>query len=382
MLRDVFMPDIERSLLSNWKAFERSAVKFIDKNSSILYSLDMSTRYSFAEADRAILYDAMRIDVKQLKDEIKKSKDIASINKIMSNPFYDATILAMHVMVKNKRDKEALFLAIYASLNMYVSLHYGLFEFGANKNIMDYTIANLDNSYRIRQVKSIYGLLVDNAQVWFAKYKPKIARCDDADISALVFALWDRIKGKLAKLAHAYYDTKNSGKYLNYDSDSYSQDDFHVMDNDSYAIDRLATKAYLKLINHQFDSKFIRYSITRSDTSYSKLANIIDDIIADDDNNDVRKVITSIIEYYVVTCKKPPDTVARGEFISFMKKAYASNASLEQLDIVKSQIDKWLNENMYKYGKSKYANTAKLQYRKSIYMFFLFIINFEAKAGG
>ena len=151
------------------------------------------------------------------------------------------------------------------------------------------------------------------------------------------------------------------------------------MDNDSYAIDRLATKTYLKMINHQFDSRFIKYAITRSDTSYSKLANIIDDIIGDDENNDVRKVISALIEYYVLTCKKPPDTIGRGEFVSFMKKVYASNAALEQLDFVKSTIDRWLNENMFKYGKAKYANTAKLQYRKSIYMFLVFIINYEAK---
>ena len=379
MLKDTLGPTVSKNILANQKKFERGIVQYIDKNSDILYSLDLTKRISFGDADRDLLYSNIGVSQEQAKAEIAKSKQIPAVNKIKSNTFYCMTILTVGALLEAKKDKLALLTLTYMSLNMYPSIHYGFFKFGANQNVMDYTIANLSNSYRIRTMNSIYALLEDNASVYMNPYKKRLIRCTDDDIAQLVSAMWDRIKGKIKKIAQAYYDNHEKGNYLNYDSDSLEQDNYHIMDNDSYAIDRLATKTYLKMINHQFDSRFIKYAITRSDTSYSKLANIIDDIIGDDENNDVRKVISALIEYYVLTCKKPPDTIGRGEFVSFMKKAYASNAALEQLDFVKSTIDRWLNENMFKYGKAKYANTAKLQYRKSIYMFLVFIINYEAK---
>lgn len=379
MLKDVFLPTVSKNILANQKQFERGIVRYIDRNSDIVYSLDLTKRISFSDYDRNVLYDNIGVTAEQAKAEIAKSKQIPSINKIKSNPFYCMTVLTVGALLDAKKDKLALLALTYMSLNMYPSIHYGFFKFGANKNVMDYTIANLSNSYRIRTMNSIYALLQDNASVYMNTYRKRLIRGTDDDIAQLVSALWDRIKGKIKKIAQAYYKNHEEGNYLNYDSDSLEQDNYHIMDNDSYMMDRLSTKVFLKLINRQFDSRFIRYAITRSDTSYTKLANIIDDIIGDDSNNDVRKVLSAMIEYYVLTSKRPPDTIGKGEFISYMKRSYGSNASIPQLNLIKSTIDRWLDENMYKYGKAKYANTAKAQYRKSIYMFLVFVINYEAK---
>lgn len=267
----------------------------------------------------------------------------------------------------------------YMSLMMYVSAHKGSFKYNANKQIIDYTLAHLDNSFIIRKTPSIYSFIDDNAVTAFTTYKLRIITCKDSDITWVTDALWTRIKGKLIKIANAYYENHKSGNYLNADTDSYTQDDYHEMDSDSYLIDRLSSKIYIKLINHQFDKRFIRYSITQSDTSYQKLVNIIDDIIGDDENNDVKKVLNAMIEYYLLQSGKSADFIARGDFIAYMKTAYASNTELEQMVFIKSIIDRWLEENMYKYGKANYGKTVKQQYRKSLYMFFIFIINYEAK---
>ena len=40
----------------------------------------------------------------------------------------------------------------YMSLMMYTSMHKGFFEYEANKQVMDYTIAHLDNTFLIRQL--------------------------------------------------------------------------------------------------------------------------------------------------------------------------------------------------------------------------------------
>lgn len=379
MLKDEFGAIIDKNMIANKAQYIRGVSRYIDRNSNIFYTMDFSKRNSFSDSDRAVLYDAIGVDPNKAKASVAKVKCFTNIYRTTANVFYCMTILAMSALIRAKDEKTAILAANYMTLNMYTILNFSYFKYGANKNIMDFTIANLDNSYKVRNMSSLFEWINDNTETWYAKYKDRIIRCEDTDIKWVVDAIQDRINGKLRKIANAYYKNHESGNYLNYDSDSIDQDDYHIMDNDSYAIDRLSTKVYLKLINHRFDSRFIKYAITRSDTSYTKLANLIDDVLTDDEDSEVRKVVSALIEYYVLSSKKPPDTIGKGEFVSYMKSAYASNTTIPQLEYVKKTIDKWLDENMYKYGRSKYANTAKLQYRKSFYMFLIFVINYEAK---
>lgn len=379
MVKDALNPIIEKNLPSNWTTLQNGILRYIDKNSNVLYTFDLSTRISFSDYDRGIVYEACGLTESQVEAEVAKSKVINKTNKLHKNPFYITCALAIGQRLRAKKMDDAKMLSSYVSLMMYTSAHYGFAEYGANKNIMDYTIAHLDNSYRIRQMKSLFAFLQDNAFTWLNTYKDRLIRGDDADLTYVVDALWTRIKGKLRKIFNAYYDNHKSGRYLNYDSDSAEEGNFHQMDNNSYMIDRLANKVYIKLINHQFDDRFVKYSLTRSDTSYQKLKKIIDDIIADDSDNDVRKVISAILEYYTTHSQNSIETVARGEFISFMNAAYGSNTEVDQMVYIKSTLERWLTENMYKYGKSNYGKTAKQQYKKSLFMFFTFVINYEAK---
>lgn len=379
MVKDTLNPIIEKSLPTNWNRLQEGIIQYIDKNSDVLYTFDLSSRISFADCDRGIVYEACGLTEGMVEAEIKKSKTIHSGNKTHSNPFYVTCALAIGNRIRSKKEDDAKWLASYVSLMMYTSIHFGFVKYGANKNIMDYTIAHLDNSYKIRQMKSLFAFLQDNAVVWLDTYRSRFVKSDDGDLTYVMDALHTRIKGKLRKIFNAYYDNHKSGRYLNYDSDSTEEGNYHQMDNNSYMIDRLTNKTYIKLINHQFDERFIKYSITRSDTSYQKLKKIVDDIISDDTDNDVRKVLSAIVEYYVTHSQNNVERVSKGEFISYMNTVYGSNTEVDQMIYIKKTLERWLTENMYKYGKASYGVTAKQQYKRSVYMFFVFMLNYEAK---
>ena len=61
---------------------------FIDKNSGILMTLNLSDRYSFNDIDRRLLYDNIGVSEEQMIAEIQNAKDIPKVNQIKSNPFY------------------------------------------------------------------------------------------------------------------------------------------------------------------------------------------------------------------------------------------------------------------------------------------------------
>ena len=380
VIKDVFSAQLERSLKpATINTLTKGMVTYVDRNSDFLMTLDMSRRYSFGDYDRKEIYDAIGVTEEEMIAAIKDSKYINKTNKIQSNPFYASCMLAMYRLKQLKKPKEANMIMVYMSLMMYTSIHKGMFQYTPNKQIMDYTLAHLDNSFRIRSMSSIYSFLQDNAETTFNTYENRIVRCNDDDITYVVDALWVRIKGKIKKIASAFYKNYESGNYLNMDTDSVDPNDYHEMDNNSFMVERLANKIYLRLLNHQFDDRFLKYSITRSDVSYQKLKNLVDDILSDDDENVARKFIISILEYYLTMSGKGFDYISRGDFITYMKSAYASNTEMQQMVFIKSTLDTWLNDHMISVGRTNYGKTAKLGYKKALYMFFIFVINYEAK---
>ena len=381
MLRDRFSPIITKALTpSATKLLEQRIIGYVDRNSEILLSLDLSRRYSFGDGDRQVLYDICHISLGELEEAIANSKAIYSGNKIQSNPFYIASMMTASHYLSLKDEKMAKLVLTYMSLMMWTSLHKGFFKYEANKQVMDYTIAHLNNTFQIRQFPSLFTFIEDNTTTAMNTYKSRIIACNDEDITWVIDSFWTRLKGKIKKISAEFYKNHQSGKYLNSDEDSVDQDNFHEIDNVSFAIDRLTNKVYIKLINRQYDKRFLKYSISQSDTSYQKLANLIEDIIdGDGDNRTLRSLISSMIEFYLQQSGKPIEYVAKGDFIAFMKTAYSSNTDAAQMGTIKSTIDTWLAENMYKYGKAKYGKTLQIQYRRSIYMFFVFVINHEAK---
>ena len=227
---------------------------------------------------------------------------------------------------------------------------------------------------------SIYAFLEDNTRTAFNTYKDRFIRCSDIDIKDLADAFFTRIKGKIVKIARAWYDNWEHGRYLNADSDSFDEDDYHEMDNNSYAIARLASKVHLKLIDRRFDRRFLKYAITSSDTSLQKLTNLLEDVLQNDEDNNVKKFITALVEYYLLTSGKGYEYIGKGDFITYMKSAYASNTTVPQMVLAKNILDEWVDEHMVTSGRSRYGKTAKAGYKKSLYMFFIFIINQEAKS--
>ena len=379
MLIDQFGPKMKATFTPKMKdATLKKIMGYVDRNSSILLTLDLSKRFSFADTDRQVIYDACGLTQTEIEEAIVQSKQIYTANKVQANPFYASCMLLSSLLLNNKDDNTALIILTYMSLNMYTSIHKGSWKFAPDENVMRYTIAHLDNTFTIRNFPSIFAFLQDNANTAMTTYKDRIKRCTDADISWVVDAFWTRIRGKVWKIAAKFYDNHKNGRYLNDEEDSISGEDFHEMDNNAFAIDRLAHKTYTALLNRQYNKQFLKMSIVSSDTSYNKLTKLIEDIIDTPDKTPMQ-VISSMITFYAVQSGKPMEYIAKGDFIAFMKTAYSSNTDSEQLNTIKKIIDQWLADNMYKYGRATYGKTVQIQYRRSIFMFFVFVINYEAK---
>ena len=380
MLRDTFGPTIEANFKANKKKLKEEIMRYIDRNSNILYSVDLTERLFFSDDDRAIVYVSMGVREDQVEDAAAKSKDINTSFKVSSNPFYlTCTLMVREAILKNDSEMASM-ISVLMSCMMYSSMHSQFLKFDANKNIMTYTVNNLDNNFKFKKLGSLFALLEDNVQTWLNTYKSRFQKGTDNDLVYIINALQTRIKGKLRKIFNEFYKNWESGRYLNMDTSSYNEENYKLMDNNSYAVSRLSDKVYLNMIQKGINDTVVKYSITRSDTSYEKLRVILSDIIKND-GGEVVKVINALIEHYVHTSGNAIDTIYKGEFVSYMIKAYASNTEASSIKYVKATLDTWMTENSSRYGNQRYGKTAMVAYKKSIYMYFVYMINLNSKTG-
>ena len=107
MLRERLGPTIDKALTPKACTNIMTGIgKYIDKNSEILMTLNLTNRYSFGDADRDLIYSNIGVPQEVMVEEVNKAKAIPKNNKIKSNPFYCACILTMNTLIKQKKECE------------------------------------------------------------------------------------------------------------------------------------------------------------------------------------------------------------------------------------------------------------------------------------
>ena len=86
MLRERLGPTIDKALTHKACTNIMTGIgKYIDKNSEILMTLNLTNRYSFGDIDRDLIYSNIGVPQEVMVEEVNKAKAIPKNNKIKSN---------------------------------------------------------------------------------------------------------------------------------------------------------------------------------------------------------------------------------------------------------------------------------------------------------
>lgn len=184
VLLDELYPLVAKGLCKkeNTMKLKNAVGEYLDRNNDKLTTIGPINRIIFSDADMNALYEAIEVDPQTIKIFIKKSPVIKSQWQIMNNPFNSAISMAIRYYKVNKNDEMVNILLVYLTLSMYPSIHFKYFKFEPNENIMNYTINNLSNKFKIKQLGTIYAALLDTTQVCYNSNTEKIVRGADKDI--------------------------------------------------------------------------------------------------------------------------------------------------------------------------------------------------------
>lgn len=347
--------------------------RYFDRNSEILFDVKLTKQLLFSDNDKQAVFDLTGLNIDEIKKTIKASKFIKDSWQIMNEPLNIAFVLAIKYFNDNKMKNEMEMTLIYYSCYFYSSLFYMFFPYAPNENIMNYTINNLSNKYKIKKLGSLFRCLEDTVKISHNKYDTKLDKASDEDLAQYILCLKTRVNEFIKNIANEFYKNEKEKKYINFEDDDLSEDNYHIADNNSFAIQRITDKVLLNLTQNGPDMRFVKAAANMNQISVSVFRNAILNIM-EKSPNEIRELINLILQVYLFDDKNSVDEIRSNKFIVHAIDLYKKSNTNDELVLkIKQILDEWLRENSDNYAKTQRKATLT-NFRRALYYFFIFTI--------
>lgn len=370
-------PFVEKcfSNTKNVKELESIIGRFIDKNSDQLSAIGPTKIILFTDRETDVIYKMVGVTPDIARKIKNKSKDIKSSGQVLSNPFYVLMAMIVRFFAIKKNETMVRNSVFYLGVSMYPSVFYKYYKYEPNENIMNYTINNLSNKFKIKQTGNLFKSLDETYYGAYDLHKDGLIKGNDSDIVQFILALKTRVNSFMKKIAVEFYKNQKDGKYLNTEFESNDDDNFHEADSSMYAINRIVDKVALKLVVDGVPIKLVKAAAQNNQVSVNELRNYTTTMITNEKINDIKSIIESILVLFLFDNKNRIEDINSNRFLLYCLDIYKrSNTTDENIVKIKKILDGWLTE-LGTYKKTQRLATIN-NFRRALYTFFVMSIQY------
>lgn len=370
-------PKVEQAFTSKetQRKFSAIVASYVDRNVNRLSTAGPSKRTLFSDMERNKVYDLINFDPKICKVIVKQSNYIKASWKIVNDPFNLVMMMILRYAKLNKLDQINQLAVTYLTLSMYPSLHYKYFKFEPNEAIMQYTINNLSNKFKVKQVGNILQALVDTTALADKTYDKNIRHANDKELTDYINAYKTRLNSLIKKIRDAFEKDYRSGNYMNTERDNEDENDFKTSDSNSLLIQRIVDQVVLKLSVNGPDSRIVDISAKMNQVSVNETRNTLNQLTQNKDESvNIRALCESILYLYLFNGENHVNDLNGSKFLTFCLAVYKkSNTNDENVIKVKSILDTWIEKYSETYRKTQRVATLN-NFRRALYTFFVFTL--------
>lgn len=370
-------PKVEQAFTSKetQRKFSAIVASYVDRNVNRLSTVGPSKRTLFSDMERNKVYDLIDFDPKICKAIVKQSNYIKASWKIVNDPFNLVMMMILRYAKLNKLDQINQLAVTYLTLSMYPSLHYKYFKFEPNEAIMQYTINNLSNKFKVKQVGNILQALVDTTALADKTYDKNIRHANDKELTDYINAYKTRLNSLIKKIRDAFEKDYRSGNYMNTERDNEDENDFKTSDSNSLLIQRIVDQVVLKLSVNGPDSRIVDISAKMNQVSVNETRNTLNQLTQNKDESiNIRALCESILYLYLFNGENHVNDLNGSKFLTFCLAVYKkSNTNDENVIKVKSILDTWIEKYSETYRKTQRVATLN-NFRRALYTFFVFTL--------
>ena len=370
-------PKVEQAFTSKetQRKFMNIVASYVDRNVNRLSTAGPSKRTLFSDMERNKVYDLIDFDPKSCKAIVKQSNYIKSSWKIVNDPFNLIMMMILRFAKLNKLDQINQLAVTYLTLSMYPSLHYKYFKFEPNEAIMQYTINNLSNKFKVKQVGNILQALVDTTALADKTYDRFIRHANDKELTDYINAYKTRLNSLIKKIRDAFEKDYRSGNYMNTERDNEDETDFMMSDSNSLLIQRVVDQVALKLSINGPDSRIVVIYAKLNQVSVNETRNTLNIITQNKEESvNIRALCEAILYLYLFNGENHVSDLNGSKFLTFCLAVYKkSNTNDENVIKIKTILDTWIEKYSETYRKTHRVATVN-NFRRALYTFFVFTI--------
>lgn len=360
---------------ANIKKFENIIASFIDRNHESLSAIGPTKIILFTDYEKNFIYELIGVTPKQVKDAKNKSKDIKNEGRNMADPFKCLmTMIVRYFSLKGMAETTRL-AVFYVGCALYPSLFTKYWRYPPNEQVMEYTINNLSNKYKIKQLGNLMAALDDLAYGAYALHKEKIEAGLDTGVVLFILSIQARMNSFLKQISNEWYKNYQSGKYLESEFESTDDDNFREAESSMHVINQIVDKISLKLVIEGPPMKIVTLAAKNNQVSVNELRNYLNLMIVNDNIDEIKKVIESILVLFLYDEHNTSRDINSDKFLIYCLDTYKrSNTTNKNIVEIKEILDTWLDRlDIYK----KTQRTATINsFRRALYMFFVMTIQY------
>ncbi|MGL5750467.1 MAG: hypothetical protein ACRCXT_08075 [Paraclostridium sp.] len=379
-------PKIDTKCKSNTTKMKNVIQKCFEVRSQYIHDIGPYDRIPFGGNDIDELFKALGLSEKEVKEILSQTYyySMANFNPAAAKDEFTVTLILIirHYCI-NKKRKEAELFSIYLAFSgkFYPSIHYGLYPVvppSEHRHVMDYVINNcLSSKFDIKREGSLFNAIKNTCITWLDTYEDMFKSAEDEDIVYLIQQLHNRIKSFMKNIAEVYYEIYNKkDNYMTYDSDSMSEDDYRLADNDSLRIERHVEKTMSYITTNSIDYKLCKMA-SDNNVKTDEVKSIMESILMDSDNLPIVKELIRLIITDYFENSKTKDV----RDVEFMAKAITPKPNSKNVNIIRQRdiVEDWLCERSPAYRKRRSREATKSSYHKSVISYLVLMIHYANK---
>lgn len=376
-------PKVNKSLTNNTSKYKKAVSEYMSSRSDDIHDIGPMKRIYFGIDDINAYYKALGITEAEIQAELNKTyyANLSSFNPAAAkDPFTVTQLMVIRYYIMKNQMKDAELASIYLAFSgkFYPSLHYKFFpkvQPSEYRHVMEYVINNeLSQKYDLKREGSLFGAVKSICNTWIESYKNKFKSSEDDDCVYVIQQLHDRLSSFMKNIAEIYYRVyEDKDKYLTYDADNFSDENFHLADNNS-----LKTSRYIEVAMNYITTNGVSYKYCKmaadKNVHVDEIKSIIESIQDDRGNLPLIKELISCIVIDYVNTTGDSNFKDIGSFLTY---SIASKPNSKDPNVIRQDqlIEKFLDENSSAYRKRKSRPDTKNSYKKSIIKYYALIIS-------
>ena len=384
------LPEVQKNVLKNKLQFSSAVSKYIDKHSKSLNITSPSELLLFMDYDREVMYNTLGITPDRINEVVLQASDRStngnmdpyvkpSKMKAMTDPWIIGMGLLILALSQDKKlDRFSRKAALYLAISIYATRQKTSFPHKPNKQCMDYTINySLNEKYTLYKYKTILlslSHLADSNHIHGIEAHRYNSLPNDKEFVYYMSNIYSKVGSMINNIAEAFYDNYKNGNYLNEASEFFDDGKLKDVTNVSREIIDIVEK----IANKGLDT--INKSVARSAASSTSISydNVLSCLIAvlNEEKQKIIRLFTIVITCFLRSGENEARRINGKKFIISSMRLYKISNSKDPLIIeIKEILNEWIDTYAPRYSISGGGSTTQLNYRKTIYTYFVFIMS-------